>query len=162
MVYGLLLSLQKARTQDLGEITYIITEAYHPIQKILSRQPGALKNLEEKLNRAISEERVYIIISDSSTIIGTFSIDFIDACSVKLYHFAILPSKQNMGTGTWAIEEFKKKLRIEKPSMSKLVLEVYSKTPMTIKFYQKRGFEIYGTKEIKNELIYLLSSEISP
>ncbi|NHJ01459.1 MAG: GNAT family N-acetyltransferase [Candidatus Heimdallarchaeota archaeon] len=147
-------SLEIAELKDIPEISDIIIKAYEPIGKLLSRPPGALNNLDKKLTDSVSENGLYKILMDASKIIGTLSISYINANTIKLFHFAITPSKQNLGVGSWAIYELLNHLE---PSVRKVVLEVYAKTPKARRFYEKHGFSIYGSKKIKNELIYKLS-----
>jgi ribosomal protein S18 acetylase RimI-like enzyme len=153
--------IRKAKEEELVEVDSIIQEAYQSVVKALSRLPGALIDTKEKVNQAYTDKQLYILIdSSSSSIIGTFSLKYITENQLKIYHFAIKPSFQNRGIGSWTIEKIISRIQVQYPKVNEIILEVYQKIPELLKLYNKFGFIIEYQKEIRGEKIFVLSRKI--
>ncbi len=155
-----MLSFQLAKNGDLPQIESIIQEAYEPISDILSRPPGALDKTAEKIFQAFSNNQLYTLYNEKHGLVGTFSLALTESETVKMFHFAIKPQFQEQGAGSWVVKEVIKMIKQQMPNVSGIELEIYSKIPSHLNFYNKFGFIQIGRKEIRGEKILILKKQL--
>ena len=147
-------SLEYAELEDIQSLVLIITEAYNPIKKSLSRLPGILVNTKSMLNKRIIDKRVYKVVIRPKKCIGTYDLCIDERNNCHFSHFAIIPKYQNQGLGKYVLDEIIRQLKEKK--VETITLEIYEKTPSLYQFYDSFGFGIHGKKEIKGEKINIL------
>lgn len=155
-----MLYFQLAEKGDLPQIESIIQEAYEPINKILSRPPGALDNTAKKIFHTFRNNQLYVLYNEKHGLIGTFSLALTERKTVKMFHFAIKSQFQEQGAGGWVVKEVIKMIKQQMPDVSGIELEIYSKIPSHLSFYNKYGFIQIGRKEIRGEKIFILKKQL--
>lgn len=145
---------------DLTEIEMIIKLSYKSIADLLPRLPGALVDTYQKIEKTFLSKQLFIVINREKKLVGTFSLARIGEVNIKLYHLAIKPEFQNQGAGTWIVDEIIKYIKLLKPEISTILLEIYAIIPQLKRFYEKFGFIQTETKIIRGVKILILSKDL--
>lgn len=157
------ITIRRANLSEVDVIKEIITEAYEPIKKKLSRMPAALKEGLDKIARHIQMGDQYVALV-GDTVVGTMRVRIVGRVGV-VARVAVLQSYRGRRIGTMLIE-YAENL-IAHMNATVVEVEVYGAIDEQLAFYEKIGYtETNRLERLGEEIVVmqkeLVESEIEP
>lgn len=150
------MTIRRANLSEVDTIKEIITEAYEPIRKQLSRMPGALQEGLAKISRHIQMGDQYVaLIGDQ--VIGTMRARIAGNVGV-ISRVAVRSSFRGRRIGSMLVEYAENLM--SHMGASVIEIEVYGAVEMQLSFYEKIGYHETGRLMRLGEEIVVMQKEL--
>ncbi len=144
--------IRKAELSEVDAIKAILREAYTPIEKELSRMPGALKEGLDKIARHIQMGNQYVALVGNE-IAGTMRVGMRGQIGV-VSRMAVRKKFRNRRIGTIMVEYADNLLDHQKAKC--VEIEVYGSIAYQVDFYENMGYkEVNRTERAGEEIIVM-------
>jgi len=150
------ITIRHATLSEVDVIKEIITEAYEPIRKQLSRMPAALKEGLDKIARHIQMGDQYVAVIGGN-VVGTMRVRIVGHVGV-IARVAVRQNFRGRKIGSMLID-YAENL-IAHMNATVVEVEVYGSIDEQLAFYEKLGYSEINRAERSGEEIVVMQKEL--